>query len=71
MPETDKQLHTSEVAFALARGLVSNNLALVLKSHPELELEYLDPKSKYYECPNATAWREALKSALANVKDGQ
>ena len=70
-PDTDKQLHTPvEASFALARGLVNHNLALVLKNHPELELEYLDPNSKYFDCANATAWRGALKSALANVKGG-
>ena len=53
---------TTKQTLIKARGLVGN-VALVLKNHPELEQEYLDPKSKYYNCKNAIRWRQAIEAA--------
>lgn len=39
---------------------LSNNMRLVLKHHPELASEYVNPDSEYYDCPNGIAYRSAL-----------
>lgn len=42
------------------------NVALVLKNHPELADEYVRRDSPYFDCPNASRYRDWLAEHQPN-----